>query len=66
MYCSRSKPTALSQSAQCIALMLALLVWFRSSPAAGQQPGSSSSPVVAHQRQSGRCAKRPGPGALCG
>jgi Carboxypeptidase regulatory-like domain len=35
------KPRELSQSAKCIALMLALL-WFHSSPAAGQQPGSST------------------------
>src|ERR1700738_5136261 len=41
MYCSRSKATALSQSAKCIALVLGLL-WFASSPAGAQQQGSST------------------------
>src|SRR3979490_1574033 len=39
MYCFCCKPTALSHSAT---LMLALLLWFHSSPAAAQQPGSST------------------------
>jgi hypothetical protein len=39
MYCFRSKPTAFSHSA---ALMLALLLWAHSRPAAAQQPGSST------------------------
>jgi Carboxypeptidase regulatory-like domain len=64
MYCSRSKPTALSQPAKCIALMLALLVWVRSSPAAGQQPGSSTASAVPSWHISGKVVDARGGQAL--
>src|SRR3984885_8746152 len=41
MYYSRRKLTAWFWSTKCIALMLGLLLWFHSSPATAQQPGSS-------------------------
>jgi protocatechuate 3,4-dioxygenase beta subunit len=42
MYRFPTKPTALSQSAQCIALILTLLLWLHSGSAAAQQPGPST------------------------
>ena len=53
MYCSRSKPAALSHSANCIALTLVLL-WLRSAPAAGQQPGSSTTTAAQSSHISGK------------
>jgi hypothetical protein len=54
MYCSRSKPTVLSQSAKCIALMLGLLLSFHSSPAAAQQQSSSTASGVQSWHISGK------------
>ena len=54
MYCSHNKPTALSRSAKCIALMLALLLSFHSTPAAGQQPGSSTASAARSWHISGK------------
>jgi Carboxypeptidase regulatory-like domain len=65
MYCSRSRPTALSPPAQCIALMLALLLLsFQSSPAAGQQPGSSTASVSQSWHISGKVVDTRGGQAL--
>src|SRR3984885_9744087 len=54
MYCSCSKPPALSQSAQCIALMLGLLLWSHPTPAAGEQPGSSTASAAQSWHISGK------------
>jgi Carboxypeptidase regulatory-like domain len=54
MYPSRSKPTTLSRSAKWIALMLGLLLWFRSSSAAGQEPGSSTGSAAQSWHISGK------------
>src|ERR1700722_15120929 len=64
MYRSRSRPTALSQSAKCIALMLSLLLSFQSSPAAGQQPGSSTASASQSWHISGKVVDARGGQAL--
>ena len=64
MYCSCSRPTALSQSAQCIALLLALLLSFDSRPAAAQQPGLSTASAVQSWHISGKVVDARGGQAL--
>jgi hypothetical protein len=54
MYCSHSKPTALSRSAKCIAPMLALLLWLHSRPTAAQQKGSSTTSAAQSWHISGK------------
>jgi hypothetical protein len=54
MYRFPSKPTALSQSAKCIALTLTLLLWLHSGSAAAQQPGSSTTSAAQSWHISGK------------
>jgi len=51
MYCFRSKPTAFSHYAT---LMLAMLLWFHSRPAAAQQAGSSTASATQSWQISGK------------
>ncbi len=53
MHSPRRKPTALSQSIKCIALMLVLL-WLHSRTVAGQQPGSSTTAAAQSWHISGK------------
>jgi hypothetical protein len=54
MHCSHSKPTVLSQSAKCIALMLGLLLWLHSRSTTGQQTGSPTASAAQSWHISGK------------